>query len=67
MNFKVMQKCIIKCIVRSDCVTDILKIMILSYLFFNLCWDFPYHKLCSDIENGVNFIGYDFFEGDNNV
>lgn len=68
MNFKVMQFCIIKCIIRSECVTDALKIVILSYLYFNLCWDFPYYKLCSGIEDCVvDWINYDFLQGESDV
>ena len=59
--YYVLQKVVLKCLIRSECITDVLKLMVLSYLFFNLCWDFNYYELCSDIETGIlDFKTYDF-------
>lgn len=55
------QKVILHCLIRSNKVSHTLKIMVLTYLFFQLCWDFDYYNLCYDIETGHYKYGtYDF-------
>lgn len=61
MNFQFLQHVIIYSIIRSDTLTDVVKLQILSYFFFNFCWDFNYYGICSDIDNGsCDFKNYDF-------